>query len=168
MKYAYFLGAMLLTVLAFSCSAPKDLATSSELKEALSNQHFTFNAQQVVPRDYRITQIFPNATNQIFHLDPGYQVKIHPDSLDVYLPFFGRAFQAPVDPAKGGIKFVSSDFDVRTTKGKKGMTEMKILPRDTRDVQQLFLSVSASGYATLSVISTQKESINFYGIVTPK
>lgn len=159
---------LVLAIVFSCCSTPKNTAVvSAELKNALNNRTFTFEAQQVVPRDYRISQLFPNA-GQIYHLNAGYEVKVRPDTLDVHLPFYGRAYQAPMDPTKGGIKFTSTDFDIKAGKDRKGNTELTFLPRDSREVQQMFLTVSASGYATLNIISYQKETINFYGIVQPK
>ena len=148
-----------------SCATQKNAAEIVALKNSVENRDFTFNAQQVLPRDYRISQIFPNANAQLYNLSPGYIVKVNGDSLLVDLPFFGRAFQAPVDPTKGGIKFATNSYEMRQSSGRKGTLEVNIYPRNTNDVQQMFLSISSSGYATLNVISNQRESINFYGII---
>jgi hypothetical protein len=86
------------------------------------------------------------------------------DSIVTYLPYFGRAYVAPVDPTEGGIKFTSTNFSY-TAKQKKDGWEITILPKDTRDVKQMYLSVSTKGYAKLQVISNNRESISYNGYV---
>lgn len=157
--------ALMLIVGLFSCATPKNTAEIAGLKSSIENRSFTFQAQQVLPRDYRISQIFPNANTQLYNLSPGYIVKVSGDSLIVDLPFFGRAYQAPMDPTKGGIKFTTDNYEMRQSNGRRGTMEVTIFPQNTNEVQQMFLSISSGGYATLNVISYQREPINFYGII---
>ncbi len=147
-----------------SCTTQKNSAAIAALKSAIENRDFTFHAQQVLPRDYRISQIFPTANAQMFNLSPGYVVKVMNDSLVVDLPFFGRAFQAPMDPTKGSIKLTTTNFTIKQSKGRKGNIDVTIYPQNSNEIQQMYLTISESGYATLSVISYQREQIGFYGI----
>jgi hypothetical protein len=101
-----------------------------------------------------------------------YDVVVSKDTVVAYLPYFGRAHVAPINPYsnEGGIKFTSTKFDYKVTTGKKGGWEILIKPKgnnigDMKDVQQLKLTVSSSGYATLFVLSTNRDPISFNGTV---
>lgn len=85
------------------------------------------------------------------------------------LPYYGRAY-TPVDPMKGGMDFTTKDFDYQITPGKKGGWDITIKPKDIKDdIQQLFLTISQDGYATLRVICTNRDAISYNGsVMTPQ
>src|SRR5690606_13789712 len=97
-------------------------------------------------------------------LNGGYDVKVTPDSVIAYLPFFGRSFVAPMDPTNGGIKFTSTDFSF-TKELKKKNYEITITPKDVRDIQQLYFTISPGGYAYLRGQSINRTPISFNGII---
>jgi hypothetical protein len=86
----------------------------------------------------------------------------------VDVPYFGRAYTAPMDPTKGGIQFTSTKFEYKETKRKKGGWEILIKPKDTQDVSQMVLTVSETGFASLQVISNNRQPISFSGYVDEK
>jgi hypothetical protein len=90
------------------------------------------------------------------------------DSIVSFLPYFGRAYSAPLDPTKGGIQFTSTDFEYDQTARNKGGWIINIKPRDVQDVRQLTLTVTQSGSASLQVISTNRQGISFNGRIEPK
>jgi len=104
------------------------------------------------------------------NLTSNYDVTITKDNLDVYLPYFGRAYAAPRDLTDGGIKLKTSNFDYKAVEKKKGW-EIKITPQDknnppgVKDVRSLSLSVSSDGYASLHVTSLNKQPISFNGYI---
>lgn len=128
-------------------------------KEVIQNkiqaQRFIFNAQQVIPMRGRSRNI---ATDN-------YDLKITPDTVIVYLPYFGRAYVAPMDPSKGGIQFTSTKFQYSKAAAKKGGWNIVIRPEDVGDVRQLSLSISSDGYASLQVISNHRDPISFNGVI---
>jgi len=88
-----------------------------------------------------------------------------PNKIVSDLPYYGRAY-TPIDPTKGGMDFVTKDFDYAITPGKKGGWEITIKPKDLKDdIQQMFLSISSEGYATLRVICTNRDAISYNGSV---
>lgn len=93
----------------------------------------------------------------------GYDLQVAPDSLISHLPYFGRAYSAPIDPSKGGIQFISTDFNYQVEEKEKGGWIVTILPEDYNDVQQMYLHVTESGYATLHIVSTFRQPISFHG-----
>ncbi len=103
-----------------------------------------------------------------------YDLKVTKDTIIAFLPYFGESYMAPNDPStdEGGIKFTSTNFSYTTKQNKNGNWNILIKPKDKnitdwRDVEQLRLSISTNGYATLDVISTHRDPISFYGTVEP-
>ncbi len=122
-------------------------------QKLVESKNFVFKAQTVLPLRGNVRQ-----------LTSDYDLRLSGDSVVSYLPFFGRAYVAPTRPDEGGIKFTSTDF-VYNVKQKGQGWEITILPKDTRDVKQLFLSVSGNGYARLQVISNNREGIAYNGYI---
>lgn len=133
-------------------------AKANKVKELISNHNYVFQAQTVFPMSGRTRQI----------AGEGYDVTVSKDTVNSYLPYFGRAYSAPIDPSKGGIQFISKDFEYNEAPGKKGGWDITIKPKDIQDVQQLFLSVSEDGYASLQVTSTNRQPISFNGTIVEK
>ena len=123
------------------------------LQKMLTSKHFVFKAQTVLP-----------LRGSTRNLTSDYDLKLSGDSLVSYLPYFGRAYFAPLDPTENGLQFTSTDFTYNVQKKKKGW-DITILPKDTRDVRQMFLSVSNSGYARLQVTSNSRDGIAFNGYI---
>lgn len=133
-------------------------ARANKIKQLISDRNYVFQAQSVFPMNGRTRQIGGE----------GYDLSVSKDTVNAYLPYFGRAYAAPIDPTKGGIQFISKDFEYTEQSGKKGGWEITIKPKDVRDVQQMYLTVSDDGYASLQVTNTNRQPISFNGIVTEK
>lgn len=126
------------------------------LKTILGNKTFVFKAQSAWPLQGPVVQ-----------LTPGYDMKLIQDSINTYLPYYGRAFTAGYG-TEGGIKFTSKKFDYKLKEKSSGGWEITIKPSDTRDVSELSYSISANGYATLQVISNNRQAISYYGVIEKK
>ena len=144
------------TLFFFQCSSSKKSADldTGDVKNMIDNKAFVFVAERVTPLRGRTR-----------HLTSEYDVRINRDSLVSYLPYFGRAYQAPMNPSEGGIQFTSTNFsyDVNTGNNKEWGIEIK--PKDRPDIQQLSFSIFENGSATLNVASTYKDPISFSGTV---
>lgn len=146
---------LLLALFFFTGMNAQDLDEAT-VKKAVQNKEFTFKAQTAFPMGGNVRQ-----------LTPGYDLRVSGDSLSTYLPFFGRAYTAPL-PGEGGIKFQSEDFSYKAKAKKKKSWEIIIEPEDTRDVRQMILRVFENGHATLMVSSNNRQSISFSGYITVK
>ena len=129
---------------------------SATLKSILSGKQFVFKAQSAWPLQGTVVQ-----------LTSGYDMKVLQDSINTYLPYFGRAFNASYG-TEGGINFTSKKFDYRLKEKQKGGWEITIKPADARDIQELSYSISTNGYATLQVISNNRQAISYYGVIEKK
>ena len=145
-----FMVMVLLTGMVKISLAQKD--KQAVLQELINKRTFSFEAETALPQRGRMIPI-----------SYGYGLKINKDTLNADLPYFGRAFVAPIDPSQGGIRFTTTDFDYQAKEGRKGGWDIMIKPRNHNDVQQMQLSISADGYASLQVTSNNREPITFRG-----
>jgi len=122
--------------------------------QMLADHNYIFRAETALPQQGRMQQ-----------LTSEFDLTVTPDTIISYLPYFGRVFVAPINPAEGGIKFTSVDFNYMDVKKKKKRWEITIEPRDAGSVQQLFLTVFDNGTASLRVNDRNRQSISFNGRV---
>ncbi|MBO9592931.1 MAG: DUF4251 domain-containing protein [Niabella sp.] len=154
-------------VILTACSGQKQATgLSTAVTDAVTARNYTFVATSVFPTEdsrFNPRVLLPNASN-LYQLTSRYDVRVTPDSVIAYLPFFGRSYTAPMDPTKGGIKFTSTKFDYKKTQ-RKNNYEIEITPKDSREVQSLYLTIAPSGFASLRVLSVNKTPISFNGNV---
>lgn len=147
---------LLLTSSVSSSFAQDDDKTTA--KKIVESKNFVFKAQSASPSGGASTM----------QLTSDYDIKLLGDSIVSYLPYFGRAYSAPNPGEEGGIRFTSTEFEYTVRSKKKGGWDIQILPADTKDVRQLLFNITASGYASLQVISNNRQSISYYGYITEK
>jgi len=155
--------------IAMQVNAQTDKETTIKVINA---QHFIFNATSAMP-------LANMDVNNILSKMPGgngggliqlsgsqYLLTVTKDSVEAYLPYYGRAYTATMNPDDSGIKFKSKNFKYKADKKKKGSWLITINPKDTRDTQSMTLNVSENGYATLNVNSNNRQSISFNGYIS--
>ena len=141
---------------AIAAYAQKDKTDKvAEIKNLVESQRYVFRAQSAMPM-----------SGQTRQLTSEYDLKVTKDTIVSYLPYFGRAYTAPVDPSQGGIQFTSTLFEYTIAPHKKGGWDVAIKPKDNRDVQQMMLNISEAGYASLQVTSINRQPISFSGYIT--
>lgn len=160
MKAAYkltwlVLGVLITATACVSSSSAQD--KDSAIKAMVDAKRYVFIAQNATPMGGRLVQ-----------LTSDYDLKIRPDSVISYLPYYGRSYSAPLDPSQSGIQFTSTDFEYTQKPRKKGGWDILIKPKDVRDPRQLSLTVSESGNATLQVVSNDRQAISFSGYIAAK
>lgn len=123
----------------------------------MNSKNFVFKAQSVSPTGGNLRQ-----------LNTDYDLRVFGDTVRTFLPYFGRSYSAPIGATDGGIKFTSTDFDYKLAERKKDRVEVLIRPKDAQDVRQMLLSVSKNGYASLQVLSNNRQPISFNGYITDR
>jgi Domain of unknown function (DUF4251) len=154
-----FIIAITICTHGYAQDSTKDDKASKEssVKSLVDAKSYVFIAQTVLPAGGRIRQ-----------LTSYYDLEVSKDTIVSALPYFGRAYTAPIDPSEGGINFTSTNFDYTTTERKKGGWDISIKPKDAKDVQQIFLTISEKGYTTLQVLSNNRQAISFNGYITDR
>lgn len=163
---SFFIAAAMFT--AVQASAQTDKETTIKLVEA---KNLVFNATTAYPLASAdisaiLSKLPGGQSGSAIQLDGSrYQLKIDKESVNSDLPYYGRAYTSSRNLNEQGIKFTSKDFSYMTEKKKKGNYVITIKPKDAREVQSMTLNVTLSGYATLSVNSTNRQPITFYGYI---
>lgn len=161
---------MLATLLiAMQVNAQTDKETTVKL---INEQNFIFNATSAMP-------MANQEVNNILNRMPGgggagmiqlsgsqYQLIVTKDSVEAYLPYYGRAYSATMDPNDSGTKFKSKDFKYKADKRKKGSWIMTMNFKDAKDTQSMILNVSENGYGTLIVNNNNRQPISFNGYLS--
>lgn len=137
--------------------AKKKQAKIEAVKKMVNNRNYVFIAQFANPLGWKT-----------INLNYDYNVVISKDSIDSYLPYFGRAYVAPynpTDPSETGIQFKSKKFDYQQSAARKGIWEITIIPHDVKETRKFILDISDEGYANLSVTSNNRQTISFTGYI---
>jgi hypothetical protein len=146
---------MLLVMVIFENTGyAQDSTKQASIQNKVAEKDFVFEAQTVLPQR--------GITRQ---LNSYYFLRVSKDTLVSDLPYFGRAYSAPINPSEGGIRFTSTSFDYSSRERTKGGWDIIIKPKDINDVQQLVLNVFENGRASLQVISNNRQAISFDGLV---
>jgi hypothetical protein len=132
----------------------KDSAKIAQTKALIESQHYRFKAQSATPMSGKLRQ-----------LTSEYDVVVNKDVVVSQLPYFGRAYSAPIGSTDNGIQFTSKDFEYMVTPKKKGGWDIVIKFKDTQDAKQMQFSIFDNGSASLQVLSNNRQPISFNGYV---
>ncbi len=144
-----------------SCTSTKQTmevrgASESETKQAIESDKWIFIASQAIPQRGR-TSI----------LNTRYSVDLKNDTLTSGLPYFGRAYTAPIGESRSPLDFRSTDFSINKKEVKEGRWNIIINPKDNKEVQSYTFNLFSNGSAQLSVQLTSRSPISFSGNVMP-
>lgn len=148
---------LVLHLIAQNSSKDKKVEKAMAIKKQIADTNFIFEARYVVPQ-----------TGQMRYLTDYYSLKIAHDSLIVYLPYFGRSYIAPMDPAKIAIDLTTTNFEYTSTPLKKGGWDITIRPTSQQTVQLFTLTVYDNGEAYLKVLSSDRDPISYNGSLEVK
>lgn len=143
-----------LSLFLMRCSSSKKAVALNEgdVKNIIDSSRFTFVAERMNPM---------RGPSRI--LSSYYDVEVKKDTLSSFLPFFGRSYQAPLDPSKSPLAFHSYNFTYKTEQKNKDQCQVIINPMDRQEIQELLFTIFNNGSATLNVVSTNRDAISFYG-----
>jgi hypothetical protein len=128
---------------------------AQEIADLVNSQKYMFVAQFVSPM---------SGSTRILTSD--YDLTVTKENIIAYLPYFGRAYTAPIGNSDVGIKFTSEKFDYKITPGKKGRKIVDIVTKDAGSSNRLSLTIFSNGNATLDVITSNKQPISYSGYIT--
>lgn len=136
-------------------TSAQETAKESETKNLIALGNYLFEAQSALPM-----------RGQTRQLTYGYDLRVSKDTLISYLPYFGRAYVAPVGTSEGGLDFTSTNFEYKVKEGKKGSWDVSIQTKDQKDNKKMVLKIQPSGYASLQVSSNDRQPMSYNGIIT--
>lgn len=98
----------------------------------------------------------------------GYTVTCKRDTLSVYLPYYGRAYAgADLLSTTNPLDFISTNFAIDRTLVKEGQWKITLKPKERSEVQLMSFTFFSNGSADLTVIMTNRSSVNFTGNIDP-
>jgi Domain of unknown function (DUF4251) len=139
----------------FFSRAQSSAGNAVAVKTLIDSGNYVFRATSATSMEGRVRQ-----------LETDYMVTVTKDKITVDLPYYGEANSAPLDPTENGIQMTSTAFDYSVTPRKKDGWNVKIKPKDGKDVQQITLTISSEGYVNAQVISRNRQPINFSGVIS--
>jgi len=129
----------------------------AEIKNSVEARNFVFKAQTALP-----------ASGTSRQLTSDFDLRVSKDTIISYLPYFGRAYMAPINTSEGPLNFTSTDFHYKVTNRKKGGWVINITPKDQQDPKQFTINIFENGAASVVVTSYNRQPISFNGYVIAK
>lgn len=160
MKYLAILILTMCTITAASAQemsrkerkAAEEKARIETTKTLIDAKTWQFDAHQMLPMQGKSKT-----------LTTLYKVILKNDTVDSYLPFYGRAYHVDYGSTDSPMTFKASISDYTQKTGKKGGWNIQFSTKNKNDVLQYSFTVSENGTATLNVSSTNRQSISYYG-----
>lgn len=126
------------------------------VSQAIESKQYVFKVRSIMPQSGGTRQV----TSQ-------WDFTVNGDSIVSYLPYFGRAYVAPIGQSTDPLNFTSTDFTYEVKQAKKGGWLIEIRPKDAKDVRTMNLNISKAGYGTLYVNHQNRQNISYSGKVEP-
>jgi|SRR6218665_328597 len=127
---------------------------SAVVRQKVESKKYTFVAQSANPMRGRTIQ-----------LTSLYDLTVSGDSVTAALPYYGRAYSAPINPSDNGVNFAAVTADYKSIYRKKRW-EITIRPKEVQNVNEMNLTIYPNGRASLQVNSNIRQPITFYGILS--
>ena len=152
----------LVTLFVTACATQQTVAereaVATEIKQAVELSDFYFFPRSAHPVGFRSVQLTPH-----------FEVNVSPDTVRVNMPFFGRAFRAPMHPTDAGYHFTSTEFDYRVEPGRRnGNWLVQIVFRDLDRRVVFDFDIWEGGSARLNITDVDRQSISFQGNIEVK
>ena len=148
----------------------------NETKSLLESKNFVFKANWAIPLGNDVALIGQNipgggAIFQGGRVDVSSNdnfIKLTDGEADVFMPYFGRVFFPKRNPQENGIEYKGSidEYQVEINDKKKSFV-VKFSANPSDDFLRFIVKISADGYASVSINSTNRQSITYNGYITP-
>jgi hypothetical protein len=131
------------------------LEKQKQVDKMINDKEFVFVPRTALPAGMSVVNLSPNQNS----------IKFHPDFIDSFMPFFGRAYNVEGYGRDTGLQF-SGKPDKFTIEKKGKMYQINVVVKEVNDMFSLFLSVGVDGFASLSVSSNNRSPISFEGEIS--
>jgi len=124
-----------------------------EIKELIKERTFVFNATHAMPLG-----------GGSIHLNYSYDAKISNDTINSYLPFYGVAYHSEYGGRESAFDFTRPLENYEMEKDKNGY-KITFEVKNKMDHLDFTFHISDMGYATLNIISTNRQAMSYYGTI---
>lgn len=136
--------------------AEKEAKLVEQTKKLIESKTWQFSATQMLPSKGRSRTL----------TDP-YAVTLKDGNVDSYLPYFGTAYSASYGGSDSPMVFEAPMENYSQEEGKKGSVIIKFRAKNKNDTIDFTFTISPNGSASLSVNSTNRQHISYYGDLLP-
>jgi len=157
-----FIISTLITVAGFSqekskkeLKAEKKIEEQRRVEALINSNNFVFEARTALPTGMRPIDLSTRSN----------YVTFEPEMIDSYMPFFGKAYSGAGFGNDNGLEFKGKPEEFTLEKGKKNY-QINTLVKGESDSYRISLSVSFSGYASLSISSNKRSTISYQGEIS--
>jgi len=131
--------------------ALKEKQRIEEVKTLLNDKVYVFKPTTALPSGGRSR-----------NLDGTFSAKINKDTLDCYLPFFGRAYSVEYGSTTGPFTFTLPIDEYSMEESKKGYkVELKV--KNKNDNMTFMFQIGETGSASLNINSTNRQFMSYNG-----
>ncbi|MDD3638919.1 MAG: DUF4251 domain-containing protein [Bacteroidales bacterium] len=97
-------------------------------------------------------------------LSPAYEMKFDSNRVSAYLPYFGRSYSPPANPARLAFELADRQVEPEISfDPRKGYTILFTATTESAETIKCYLKISLSGTASLSINSNFRSSISYLG-----
>ena len=132
--------------------AEREAIKIEQTKTLLENKIYVFTASQAIPSGMRS-----------INLSSSFDAKIENDTIICYLPFYGKAYTASYGGSESPMDFTQPIENYTFEKTKKGGYMVKFDVNNKNDRLNFIFQIANTGSASLNVISTNRQSMSYYG-----
>ncbi|MGE5406742.1 MAG: DUF4251 domain-containing protein [Methanosarcina sp.] len=155
MKTRYLLILLLLMFPVLSIEISGQLK-QEQTEMLIYGRNFVFHADRAIPSRGSSIDLTTNVS----------YVKFTPDLIDSYMPFFGRAYGGVGYGNDSGFHFKGQPEEYKIDR-KKNKYQITASVRSENENYRIFLTVTNSGTASMSISSNNRESMNYQGEIRP-
>ncbi|MFS4491631.1 DUF4251 domain-containing protein [Maribacter sp. 2308TA10-17] len=142
-----------------------------QLKEEKSQKEY-LQVKEVIESDtyeFNIVWVLPMGGTSINVNGDGYLVKITSDSIQTYLPYFGRVYSGVGYGTESGISFESEleDFQVTVNDDKKKI-EIGLTTNTTNENIEMVITIFKNGSCHITLQSMHRSTISYSGKLVSK
>ena len=165
MKHIWIASILILSVLTLSAQenmsrkerkAARKAEQISQTKALIESNAWQFDANQMLPTQGKSRT-----------LTSAYRVVVNDDQVNSYLPYMGRAYRAEYGGTDSPMTFETEINDFSVEDWKKGGWMIKFSTKNKSDNLDFTFTITETGSATLSVNSTDRQHISYYGDIVP-
>lgn len=128
--------------------------TAVRVGEVLDRRHYAIDIQTMYPRR--------GGGRTVSY---GFSLTVKGDTLESYLPFFGRAYSLPYGGGKG-LNFTERIASYHEQLTAKGVRHIELQARNEEDNYLFTLDIQPNGHAYIHLQPHQRESISYDGEVS--
>merc|ERR1711879_570790 len=136
--------------------AEREAKLVEQTKKLIDAKAWEFSATQMIPSKGKSRSLTSSCS-----------VVLKDNNVDSYLPYFGTAYSASYGGTDSPMIFEAPIEDYSIKDGKKGAAIIKFKAKNKNDVVEYTFNIASNGSVSLSVNSTNRQHISYYGGLVP-